>query len=135
MPLPGWRPLPKDHPSYEAKARRYLSPSGDVVSRRQYDNERLESSGWDSKADFDNRFTARKNRGYKRWIDAAERNLDIPHKQLAKVDSEFNQAYLRMRDDGFNQSPDGTMAEFLVFIGLRRPDQDSPVGDGDTGYS
>ena len=130
-----WRPVPKSDPRYSPTKRLYLSPQNRVVSRRQYDNARLQLQGWDSKADFDRRFSATKNRGYARWLDAASENTDIDPKQLAKAGSDFNDAFLRARDSDFDNNPDGSFAEFLEMIGLRNPDSNSPVGSGDTGFA
>lgn len=134
-PPTGYRPVPRSDPRYSPTKRLYLDPSGAVVSRRQYDNARLQSAGWESKYDFDSRKTNRENRGYQRWLKVASNEFDVPESELAKVDSEFNRLFLKARDDDFNQDPDGSFAEFLVYLGLRRPDAEGAIGDGETGYS
>ena len=125
----GWRPLPRSDPRYSPTKRLYLSPSNEVTSRRQYDNARLQGEGWESKSDFDRRYTLRRNRGYDRWLEAASENLDIPRSELAKADSDFNAAFLAARDDGFSKNAHGTFAEFLEFIGVRQEGADYDVGD------
>ena len=125
----GWRPLPRSHPKYSPTKRLYLDPQNRIVSRRAYDNARLQSLGWESKADFDSRFTARKDRGYNRWAEVAAENLDIDLAELTRADGEFNAMFLAARDDGWSNDPDGTFADFLVYIGLRQQGAEYDIGD------
>lgn len=129
MPLPeGWRRIRRGEPGYSATRRTYYDPRGRVRSRRAADNERLRSSGWANKRDFDTRKTARKHRGYARWAESAIDN-DIPESEINKADSEFNRLYLDARAENFDTSPQGAFAFFLTFVGLREPDWEWDVGD------
>jgi hypothetical protein len=131
--------VPKSDPRWSPTKRLYFDPQGRVQPRRKYDDARLQSFGWKNKADFDTRFLPRvgerKNRGYRRWAEAGIRTGKISEKDVRKMDSEFNRLFLAMRDDDFDTDPDGSFADFLLFIGLRRPDVDAPVGGGETGYA
>lgn len=131
----GWQRLPKSHPQFSPTKRLYLSPQNEVVSRRQYDNARLITEGWESKADFDSRFSARKDRGYARWVSVASENLGVSEKELTRAGSDFNDLFLRARDDKWSNNPDGSFAELLEFIGLRRPDAAGDIGEDGTGYA
>lgn len=131
MALPeGWRRIKRGEPGYSASARTYYDPAGRVRSRRAADNERIRSSGWESKRDFDTRFTARKNRGYARWAEAGIDDANMPDSEVRQADSEFNRLFLDFRADPGNNSPDGPLATLLAYIGLR--DEDSTVDVGDT---
>lgn len=136
----GWRPVPRSHPAYSPTKRLYFDPANRVRSRRAYDNQRLKKTGFESKHDFDfvmavakgKRRSRVKDRGLERWLNAAERNLGIPRKELAKSNSEFMRRYIAARSNGFDQDPDGEFSQFLVYIGARNPESDNAVGEGDT---
>lgn len=129
MALPeGWRRIRRGEPGYSPTARTYLDPAGRIRSRRAADNERIRALGWESKRDFDSRFTARKHRGYARWALTAEDN-GIPFDEIRKADSEFNRLFLDAKAERFDESPTGAFALFLSYVGLREPDWTWDVGD------
>lgn len=141
--LPGYSRLP-------GKSRRYLTPSGESISRRAYENKVFQSAGWQSWADYQR--TA-KDPQYRAWREAAAGNYRTkePYYKaknrlshgyykslgrsrvndfgLAEPDSEFNQAYLAARDAGFEHQSEGPFARFLTQIGLRNPTANFDVGD------
>lgn len=127
--MEGWKALPRSHPSYSATKRLYLNPQGEIVSRRQYDNARLQGEGWQSKADYDSRLSAHKDRGYARWLEAAEENTGLSRRELGRADSEFNQLFLDARDDKWSKDPNGSFAQFLEAIGVRESGADYAVGE------
>lgn len=130
MPLPdGWRRIKPGEPGYSRSARTYYDSEGRIRSRRAADNERLRASGWRNKRDFDTRMTnPKRNRGYARWADFAFTH-DIPNAELNRSDSEFNRLFLDFRADPNNTAPDGPLAIFLTYIGLREPEWTWDVGD------
>lgn len=117
MPLPGYTRLP-------GKANRYQAPSGETISRRQYENLRFQKEGWKSWSEYQR--TA-KTKEYRRFVgNAKDENIERNPKAPG---SEFNQRYLAARDSGWSKDPDGDFADFLVWLGVRRPDATHDVGD------
>lgn len=117
--LPGYRKLP-------GKSRRYETPTGETISRRQYENLKFRSSGWDSWSEYQRE--ARKPQ-YRRFAKAAAQNQKRSLRGLQEPDSQFNKLYLKSKKAGFPKKVGGPFDKFLKAIGLRDPDADYPIGD------
>jgi hypothetical protein len=138
--LPGYKRLP-------GTARRYETPSGESISRRQYENRVFSKSGWASWSEFQRvsqedeykrfaRAYANDQKG-KPWYRQRAGKEKFSHYQyrsriprgMLEPDSEFNQAYLKARRSGFRATVGGPFDKFLKMIGLRDPDATYDVGD------
>lgn len=122
--LPGWKRL-------GGSAERYRNPAGEVVSRRQYENARAQRAGWRNWSDYQR---TRKSDDYNRWLNRAIDEKGLTRRDIG-VDSEFSQRYLTLQlardtmDESDLKSPDGPLADYLVWIGLRDADDWWDVGD------
>jgi hypothetical protein len=144
--LPGYQPIPGD------SRRRVIAPTGEVISRRQYQKllnegvspekaaeqrraeqpktprqERAEQFGYTQKSDYSDKLDS----FTKKW------NVEHEDDQISKREAmrriEFKAAYAeharqrgRKRPD---TSPTGAWAQALVDMGLREPEWDWKVGD------
>lgn len=144
--LPGYQPIKGD------PRRRVVAPSGEIISRRQYqklqheglspeevarqakaakpktpEQERRESLGVTQKSDYASKLDA----FVSHW------NANHPDQRISKAEAirsiEFKAAYAthaRMRDRKRpDRSPTGPWAQALVEMGLREPEWDWAVGD------
>ena len=126
---------------HSPRSRGVLTPTGTVISRRQYENLRItearkgtpEAFGWKSWSQFQG---ARKSKAYQHDMKLAlEKHADKTAKDLRRIDSEFNQLYAEARPLWSNRkskayrNPNGPVANFLVYMGLRDEDADYDVGD------
>lgn len=118
MPLPGYTRLP-------GKANRYRTPSGDEISRRQYENLRFQKLGYSSWSEYQREA---KSKEFKRFAAAAADEHETNARKI-KTDPEFTELYLAAKRSDWQNDPEGPFADFLVYIGLRRPDADYNVGD------
>lgn len=131
MPRPGWTKLP-------GASERYRSPSGEIVSRRQYDNARYIDAGWRNRADFERRYN---DSTYKYLVDkiahnAARESGKSSRELRAKIDhpgSTTSKLILEARRTGYGKARAGrgksqAMARLLVLAGLRDPNATYPVG-------
>lgn len=117
-------------------AERYrVNSTGEVISRRQYDNRRYVDLGWRSRDDFERRFEEGHHgmAGYRRWREAAIATGAATPSQLDRPDSEFNRLFLRARADDFDRGPRrrgprSPIAKLLVYVGLRDARATFPVG-------
>jgi len=123
-------------PGYKAlggSSRNYLTPTGEKISRRKYEDIRLRQFGWDSWADYQK---AKKNDD--EWL----RDVGTLASEQGKKRSDFGptseyaQKWLVMRNarrDGGDDlyDPDGPLADYLVYTGKRQPDDWWTVGDTD----
>lgn len=127
--LPGWRRL-------GGKAERYLDPSGKEVSRRQYENARARSAGWDSWSDYQR---TRKSERFNQRIKQAIDNEAPFSKRDLGVEGTFSRAYVEVRkarrdnDQRQLRDPNGALADFLVIIGYRDAEDWWDVGDTPSG--
>ena len=123
------------------RSRSVETPSGQVISRRQYENLRIssvhkstpETFGWKSWSQFQR---SRNSPVYKYDMELAlEANPEITAKQMRRIDSEFNQLYSEARpywNDRKSKeyrNPNGPVANFLVYLGLRSEDDTHDVGE------
>lgn len=138
--LPGYKRLP-------GSARRYQTPTGETISRRQYENRVFSSAGWESWSEYQR--TARsdefrrfaksyareqkgkpwfRQRGGKESYASYQARGKVPRGML-EPDSEFSQAYLAAKQSGFSTEVGGPFDRFLKMTGLRDPDATYDVGD------
>lgn len=131
MPRQGWTKLP-------GTSERYRSPSGEIVSRRQYDNERYTSAGFRNRADYERRYN---DETYRFLVDKIARNassqgggqmFDVRRK-IDKIGSPTSRMILEARRTGYGKGRAGrsknqAMAKLLVLAGLRDPNATYPVG-------
>ncbi len=93
------------------------------ISRHSYENLKAQSFGWNSRYERD---TARHTSEYKRWLTGT-----MQSGQKAAVNREqFEKLYIAAkRDNDFgNKSANGTLAQLLIFVGLRDEQATYPVG-------
>lgn len=125
--LDDWVKLPGRSERY--KNRR----TGKIISRRQYENLRAKSLGWGSWSEYQRE--ARSD-DWLRWRGIAAFKQGKKPKQLGMT-SEFSSRFLKLkraRNGGVHVAPnlydpDGPLAEFLVYLGLRQPDNEWIVGE------
>lgn len=127
-PLPGWKRL-------GGSAERYRAPSGEVVSRRQYENVRARQSGWRSWSEYQR---TRKSPQFKRAVEDAIAKGTVTHKRdvgpNAPISQKWNAVLKARADDAPNlYDPDGPLADYLIYIGRREPDDWWDVGDTPSG--
>src|SRR4051812_29143537 len=113
MAREGWEKLP-------GSSERYRSPSGEVVSRRQYDNARFADAGWRNRADYERRHD---DPTYRHFQDIAMRTKGLSRRQVDAPDSEFARRALAARAVGYGKGragrgARGPMARFLVWLGM-----------------
>lgn len=126
MPRKGWKKLP-------GSAERYLSPEGEIVSRRQYDNTRAEALGWHNRSEFERRYDD------PTYYWAARKIANKQGVRIQKIDrmgSKESQVLLKAKRTGWGKtregrSPKGPMAKMLVDMGLRDPSATYAVGNTD----
>lgn len=132
--LPGWTRL-------GGRAERYRNPQGEEVSRRQYENARARAAGWANWSEYQR---TRKSDDYNRWLNKAIDEQGLTRRDIG-VSSDFSRHYLDVKsarayardtgDESDLRDPNGTLADFLVYIGARDAEDWWDVGDtpGETG--
>lgn len=135
--LRGYTPIKGD------SARRYRTPGGKIISRREYDNKRLKKLGWNNRSEAEK---FRTSRFYTQKRARLEANGRVPDE--VSIFTEFA-AFVRdidwglvdrlyadvdaMRKAGIPEDvindPNGVLAEALVLEGARLPDWEWAVGD------
>jgi hypothetical protein len=140
VPRPGYRkatPSELQRLGFSRTSERYFPPGARTrtVSRRQYDDARYLDAGWRSRDDYERRFQPghANMAGYVRWREAAIATGAASPTQLDRPASEFNRLFLAARADGFDRGrkrrgPRSPIAKLLVYVGLRRPDDEFAVG-------
>jgi len=121
---PGWR---RDKSS--GRRERYISPTGENVSRRQMENARAKQSGFKSWSHYQ-RIAGSKRYGSRKYQFFAEQYADETGQKLRNVrgpQSRFTSAYFAT--DWSDTSPKGSLARFLTMVGKRSPDASYAVGD------
>lgn len=146
-----WQRLPES-----GRAERYIPPRGfrlprgvksrviyidgkrvRTVSRRQMENARARRKlgvPWSKfqRRNFDRRYTTMRDR-YMRYGGPDRRRLPPEEfAALARPDHPFNLKYYRVNWDDLDAY--GSQADFLTYVGLRRPTTMIPVGSGNTGF-
>ena len=115
---------------YSPTSERYRAPSGEIVSRRQYDNARYTAAGWRNRADFERRHNDPTYSHFIRKIARAQgttrRAIDTPTSRDAKL-------LLKARAVDYGKTrrgrgAKGPMAKVLVAAGMRDPNATYPVG-------
>lgn len=126
---PGWTRV-------SGTAERFISPEGEEVSRRQYDNLRARELGWQSRSEYERRFedptylwawnTYRHNQ--KMTITRA--------RQLDRMGQPLDRELLAAKRTGWGKTkagrdPNGPMSKLLVDMGIRDPFAEYAVGETD----
>lgn len=141
--LPGYKRLP-------GKDRRYRTPSGKTISRREYDNRRLKKLGWKNRYEMEQfRQSGKYNKWYKRLVESGKKpseltgfstwavtirdtDPDRAEKEVQDIRKEYpkSRAGRKRADvDPRLRNPDGPLAELLVALGLRDSEDEWAVGD------
>lgn len=143
MPLPnlqGYRTLARKELAargLKPGSRAVLTPKGEIISRRQYENLRIRNApkqyGWRSWSHFQ---SARNSPIYKYDFELAQRqHPELTSKQLRAIDSDFNQLFANAmpwwskRKSPEYRDPHGPVAAFLTYLGLRSEDASYDVGE------
>lgn len=128
-PLRGYRRLP-------GSARRYRTPSGEIISRHEYDKRRAQEAGWKSTSEM-RRF--RQSNDWHAWrfkMRAHDRQQDTGYSGDLMI-SAYRVQQLRAQglDDTAPElsDPDGPLAAILVGMGHRDESWDWAVGDTPSG--
>lgn len=129
MPRKGWTKL-------SGTAERYLSPSGEVVSRRQYDNARAKEQGWNNRSEYERRY---EDKTYLWLYRQYQRNNKLTVSQARVEDrmgGKLNKKLRAAQQSGWGKTaagrdPRGPMSKLLVEAGLRDPSATYAVGDTD----
>lgn len=119
-----------------AGSRSVLTPSGKVIPRRQYENLRIaaqpEAFGWRSWSQFQ---AARNSPIYQYDFALALKNHpDVTPKSMRAIDSDFNRLfsgaspYWSQRRSKKYRDPNGPVANFLIYLGLRTEGDSHDVG-------
>lgn len=136
MALRGYRPL-------GGSSRRYITPTGETISRREYDNRRAQAAGFKNRYEveqFRTRVIGRSN--WSSWqYDVRQRTGRLPNWDLYADVREVRDRRRELRAQYPNLSgrdldnkdaalvaPDGPLARILDASG-RRPISGRPVGD------
>lgn len=137
MALPGWKRTPGKSERYvpPARERERLAASGKLrsdgtVSRRQYENYRAQKAGWSSWSDYQR---TRKSDDYNRLLNIGIANRGLSRRDIG-VESDFSRLSNEVRQARADNAadlydPDGPLADLLVYVGLRQPDDYWDVGD------
>lgn len=121
MAREGWTKLP-------GSAERYRSPSGDVVSRRQYDNARFEGTPFQTRAQFERRHN---DATYTHFIRELADQEGKTRKQVDRVEHRDAQLVFRAAraKRAGNMRPSGPLAKLLTRLGMRDPNATYNVGE------
>ena len=117
--LSGYTKLP-------GSARRYRTPSGEIISRRQYENIKFEKQGWRSWGEYQREA---KSEEYRRFARQYRKHTG------KRPDTEFKEQYRKAKRSKFSPKVGSSFDRFLKFIGYRKPEADYQVGDTPGGYS
>lgn len=128
--LPGYKRLP-------GSARRYRTPDGKTISRRQYENRKARATGYSSWSELQRIRSGkskklRKAQGedatktYDRWLARAKETTGLDQWALQDPDSEFNRLLAKAADDDFDLKAQGAFHDFLVYLGYRDDSADIP---------
>lgn len=115
------------------KSRAYVGPNNRIISRRQYENLRfLGDTPFVSWSEYQR---LAKNPIYKYDLRLALRaNPEVSRKAMRSVDSEFNRLWMETRPlfkdrkSAEYRDPNGPVAQFLAYLGLRNETDDHEVG-------
>jgi hypothetical protein len=120
---------------YSPSSERYFAPTDPradergTISRRQAEQERYTAGGWSSRAQYERRYQGKIGRKLARFeTEAIEQGKT--RRAVEAPSSEFHRLFNAWRRTGFRES--GTKntpsARFLVYVGLRDPGAQYPVG-------
>jgi hypothetical protein len=123
-----------DLPGYERirgdSARRVRTPSGETISRREYENRRFRRGGYASWREFQ---TQRDTSSYRRFIARAVKETKEPRSALRSAGSDFNLLYLTALREGMGDETPGEIKQafrdLLVYLGWRKESDPWNIGD------
>lgn len=140
--LDGYQPLP-------GTARRYRTPSGEIISRYEYDSRRLRTAGWKNRGQFER---ARRSQTWQKAMKLARQATgSVERNAMAQaMDPYMRDAYeverrrallgydilgnrVPDRTDPWLVDPDGPLAGLLVAMGRRDIGDRWAVGDSPKG--
>jgi hypothetical protein len=141
----GKKPLRlKGYRALGGSSRKYETPRGKIISRREYDNRRLRKQGWKNRSEAERFRTGpiytqkrskleaagRKPKELDIFSDFAEFVRDIDWDKVNELWDEVEQE----RESGEARfDPNGPLAEVLAMEGARLPDWEWAVGDTPSG--
>jgi hypothetical protein len=122
--------VPKEGLGRTGKPRRpnivYRMPTGEIISRRQYENRRLAAStGFTSWSEYQ-RLAAESR--YQYMADKAVELRGLSRRQVTGPASEFTELYREAKASGWDKDASGPYAEMLAYVGLRPQSADWDVG-------
>lgn len=117
-------------------SRRYRNvETGETISRRQFDNLRIQrgASPFQNRSEIE-RYRSGRNleaQRYARTANVVRKMSPVQRPGLDPDDltSEYTRLYVEAKRNRRDLSPDGPLAQFLKFIGLREPDDSWDVGE------
>lgn len=109
-------------------ARRIRTPSGEIISRRQFENRRFRAIGWKNWREFQDRFD---DPMYRDFLKSAGLVTGTPIRTLSRANDEFTRSYIRHRDTIRRRraGAQSDAAQWLVKIGKRPAGATYPIGD------
>lgn len=108
-------------------SRRYVDvDTGEIISRRQYENERARNEGFSSWSEYQG---LARDQTYRRWLSLYADEHGVSENEARKITSDFNRSYTRAAGDGWSRDAQGSFADFLVDIGEREAEWEWDVGD------
>lgn len=121
--------MPRLLPGYTylgGSKRQYRSPTGEILSRRKYEDLLKVRSGskWKSKSQYDR---VRQTSRYQFFQGEVSAYHNIPINDLGP-DSDFSQTYAAAVNSDWDVDAEGPYADLLVLIGRRRPEDNWDVG-------
>lgn len=134
-----------DYQRIPGPARRYRTPSGQTISRYEYDSRRLRAAGWKNRGELERARTSQSWEGVKKWHDRISGGKELPSAFALAQDPTMHAAWeveQRRRalqpdvlgnvadsDDPALVAADGPLAALLVAMGKRDIDDRWAVGD------
>jgi hypothetical protein len=129
MPRKGWSRLP-------GSAERYLSPDGEEVSRRQYDNLRAQEQGWQTRSAYERRYDDPTYLwAWNTWRQENKVQI-VEARRLDRMGGQLNKKLRAAQATGWGKTkqgrdPKGPMSQLLIEMGMRDPTATYAVGNTD----
>jgi len=108
------------------------------VSRRQYDNERAKSEGWENRSKYERRFEDPTYLWAWRQYQRNQKITVTKARQMDRMGGSLNKQLRAAQATGWGKSkagrdPRGPMSRLLIDMGLRDPSATYAVGNTDAG--